>query len=262
MGLAESFNLLGLSVVNTFLSGMDYDIVKHSSYETRKGNFGVPLAYGAHFGDIFGGTSIVSDPDHAIVPYNPIIGFGFGLGDAQQSVGFESVINIGSVNPFGGESVAHDAYYGFKLHRRFFLNNSISVGAEDFISRGRDKNFYGSYYLNTTQLFPIANTLFILTIGVGTGRFYTSSYFRVSDGEQLNEKLTPLGVFGSVIYSFSPNFALQFSSSVEVLSAFLFINPLFFADLKGFMCGLGLMDISRGLIKSNFNLTVTYSLKI
>jgi hypothetical protein len=259
MSLVESFNVLSLSVLNTFIVDMDYDITKHSSYETRRGNIGVPLAYGSNFGDFYLGSSVIYDADHAILPYNPIVGFGFGLGNSKTFIGFDSSISIGSVNPFGGEGFAHDAYYGFKLHRQSFENNSISIGAEDFISNGRDKNFYGSYYLNSTQLIPISSSLLIFTVGAGTGRFYTSNYYRFNNGEQPNEYITPLGFFGSVIFSLTPHFGMQISSSAGLIGTLIFFNPLFFTDVEGFMGSVGLMDISKEINKNNFNVTVSYT---
>ena len=259
MSLVDSFHILSLSVLNTFIVDMDYDITKHSSYEVRKGNTGIPLAYGSNFGDFYFGGSVVYDEDHVILPYNPVIGFGFGLGNSKTFIGLDSTISIGSVNPFGGEGFAHDSYYGFKLHRQFFSNNSISFGLEDFLSRGRDKDFYGSYYLNTTQLIPISNSLLILTAGIGTGRFYTSNYYRSDNGAQPNGYLTPLGIFGSVIYSLTPDFGAQISSSAELIGAMVFLNPLFFTDIEGFMGGLGILDISNRVDKNNFNMTLTYT---
>lgn len=258
MSLVEAFNVLSLSVLNTLIMDMDYDISKHSSYELRKGNTGIPLAYGSNFGDFYLGSSVIYDQNHETLPFNPVVGLGFGLGDAKELIGFDSSIGIGSVNPLGGEGFAHDSYYGFKLHKQFFLNNSISFGSEDFLSRGRDKNFYGSYYLNTTQLLPFSNSLLIATCGIGTGRFYTSNYYRNDNGEQPNGYLTPVGIFGSIIYSFIPDFGIQISSSAELIGTMMFLNPLFFIDVKGFMGSFGILDISNVINKNNFHMTFSY----
>ena len=152
MSLLELFNVTKLSVLNSILIDMSYDITKHKYYETRKGNAGVPIAYGASYGDYYLGASIISDSNHLLYPYNVAIGLGLGLGNPKTNIGFENSVSIGSVNPFGGEGIAHDSHYGFKLHKQFFLNNSVSIGVENFISTGRNKKFYGAYFLNISQL--------------------------------------------------------------------------------------------------------------
>ncbi|KAB8036913.1 hypothetical protein GCL60_13800 [Silvanigrella paludirubra] len=262
MNLIESFDILSLSVLNTFLIDMNYDISKHSSYESRKGNIGVPLGYGTEFGEFYFGSSLIADSKHRGLPLNPIAGFGFGLGNSEKFIGLDSNISIGSTNPFGGEGMAHDSHYGFKLHKQFFLNNSISIGIENFISNGRDKNSYGSYFLNSTQLIPIFSSLLLVTIGAGTGRFYTSKFYKQNSDKQPNANITPIGIFGSLIYSFKPNFGVQVSSSSDIIGTILFFNPLFFTDLNGFKGGIGIMDLSHEINENNLNVTLSYLVRL
>lgn len=105
VGLMNYFNVIGLSVLNNLFINMGYDVTKHLSHDHHIFNSAVPLAFGANFGDYYIGVSSVSDGDHAILPFNSIMGVGFGLGNSKTIVGFDNYIAISSVNPFGGEGL-------------------------------------------------------------------------------------------------------------------------------------------------------------
>lgn len=147
---------------------------------------GIPTAYGAGFGDLFGGMAYQRFLAAEISEPNDGAAFlGLGVGDARKAVGLEVTYAAYDV---AGDPLS-DGSLGVKVHRHIYGGLSIAVGIEDIIQYGDWAA--RSAYAVASQTVQIDNEILTgasATIGVGDGRFNTLSNLKEGDNE--------LGLFG------------------------------------------------------------------
>ena len=118
-----------------------------------------------------------------------VSGVGFGLGNAQESVGLD--INIGIVDL----SNFQDGNISFKLHTQLKNDIAVAVGVKNFITFGSTDGGTSGYGVITkiVRLQDSENKPFsriYLSTGIGNGQFRSES--------DINNKIDSVGVFGSL----------------------------------------------------------------
>ncbi|MGQ9865535.1 MAG: hypothetical protein ACUVSQ_04515 [Pseudanabaenaceae cyanobacterium] len=99
---------------------------------------GSPSAFGASWGDVFAGLSLIDRSSPVGSPTDKAdgsIALGFGLGDATSLAGLEVVYNIISLTP---SRFAANGNVDFKLHKTFPDLWSVALGWENAINYGPD----------------------------------------------------------------------------------------------------------------------------
>lgn len=123
------------------------------------------------------------------------LAFGFGLGDARESVGLQVSYSMTS---FGGSRAFGSGNISAKLHTQFGQGWGVAVGGEGIIEVGTEGavDFQDTYYGAVTKVLPLRPNindpfgLAVVTVGAGTGRFRTE--------QQITNDEKTIGVFGSV----------------------------------------------------------------
>lgn len=149
-----------------------------------------PTAFGAQSGNIFFGATyqervrFSNQEDGAVV-------VGFGLGNAQQIVGFETAITaydlLGDTFEDGGIS--------FKVHRQFPGNLAVAIGVENAITWGSPDGG-SSVYGVVSKVFPLREDTsqplseVTASLGLGGGRFRSEDDIEQGKGST--------NVFGSI----------------------------------------------------------------
>ncbi|WP_424099209.1 hypothetical protein [Moorena producens] len=139
--------------------------------------------YSGGNGGLLGGT-----PDGTL-------GFGFGVGDAKESVGLQMSY---SMNSFGGSRAFGSGAVNAKLHTQFDRGWGVAVGGEGIIEVGQDGavDVQDTYYGAVTKVLRLRDNIdkpfgvAVVTVGAGTGRFRSEE--KVLNGEN------GFGVFGGV----------------------------------------------------------------
>jgi S-layer homology domain len=176
------------------------------------GGLTTPNAFGLSWGNAVVGTSYQSSTRAALYLNPPIPGqqrkdgaayVGFGLGDARNFLGLETVVTSYSTVYSG---VLSEGTVSFKLHKQLGDNFAIAGGFENAIPWNRDNLDGGQtgYGVASLVLNPDPNVGFFsnttVSVGAGAGRFRTVGDIRSGkDG---------YGVFGSLGTRLSPNFSL------------------------------------------------------
>ena len=128
------------------------------------------------------------------------LGFGFGLGDARESVGLQlsyTMASFGGSRPFGSGGV------NAKLHTRFDGGWGVALGGDGIINVGalpegsptKFNDFENTYYVAATKLFRLRRDINApfsragITVGAGTGRFRSA--------DQIINRENAIGFFGS-----------------------------------------------------------------
>ena len=176
------------------------------------GGLTTPNAFGLSWGNVFVGASYQSSTRAALYLTPPIPGqarndgatyVGFGLGDARNFLGLETVVTSYSTVYSG---FFKQGSVSLKLHKQFGDNFAIAGGFENAIPWNRDNLDGGQtgYGVASLVLNPNSNVgLFsntTVSVGAGAGRFR-------SIGDIRNGK-DSYGVFGSLGTRLSPNFSL------------------------------------------------------
>ncbi|AFY94336.1 S-layer homology domain-containing protein [Chamaesiphon minutus] len=174
-----------------------------------------PSAFGASWGDLFIGASYQASTRGALYDIPPVTGqsrqdgaayLGFGLGDARNFVGLETVATSYSTTNSG---FLNKGSFSFKLHKQFGEQFAIAGGYENAAiwNRTPGQNLDGGktgYGVASFVLNPDPNMGFFsnttLSVGGGAGRFR-------SIGDIRNGK-DSYGVFGSIGTRLSPNFSV------------------------------------------------------
>ncbi|NEO80340.1 hypothetical protein [Moorena sp. SIO4G3] len=123
------------------------------------------------------------------------LGFGFGVGDAKESVGLQISY---SMNSFGGSRAFGSGAVNAKLHTQFDRGWGVAVGGEGIIEVGNDGavDVQDTYYGAVTKVLRLRDNIdkpfgvAVVTVGAGTGRFRSEE--KVLNGEN------GFGVFGGV----------------------------------------------------------------
>jgi len=118
-----------------------------------------------------------------------VSGFGFGLGDAKESVGLDVNIGIVDLDNF------QDGNVSLKLHTQLKNDIAVAVGVKNFITFGSTDGGTSGYGVITkiVRLQDSENKPFsrlYLSTGIGNGQFRSES--------DINNKIDSVGVFGSV----------------------------------------------------------------
>lgn len=194
---------------------------------------GTPTGYGASSRQAYigGGLRFPFDGDRDRVDGS--LSFGFGEGDAVNSLGVEFNFNVTSVG--GGNLNDFDfgdsGTIGFKLHKYFGRGTAAAFGWSNPIRWGDTIAANATVYGVVTQAFPLISDRLPLTISVGVG----SGAFR-SKGAILDKENTP-NLFGSIGLQVTPEISLVSSwtgnrlnvgaSAVPIKNIPLVINAIF-----------------------------------
>ncbi|WP_261222245.1 S-layer homology domain-containing protein [Ancylothrix sp. D3o] len=157
---------------------------------------GSPTAFGADYGNAFIGASFQARTRYTNLS-DGAVSFGFGVGDAQKSVGLEVAVAVldlansgrGDPGTLGRGSVS------FKLHRILPDDMAVAVGVENLLVWGGTDS--------GTSLYGVVSKVFRLqdspekpfssltaSVGLGTGRFKSEWDFENGQGS--------VNVFGSL----------------------------------------------------------------
>ena len=161
---------------------------------------GIPTAYGAEFGDLFGGVmyqrflgpSMSQRNDGAFL-------LGVGVGNARETVGLEITHATYDVvgDPF------QDGSIGLKLHRHLYEGLHVAAGVEDLFHYGdwvsRSAYAVASYTARFDGEWLTGGSA---TVGMGDGRFNTTS--------NLSQGKNRAGLFGGL--------SVEVANRVNVLS--------------------------------------------
>jgi hypothetical protein len=153
------------------------------------GSISTPSAFGANFGQIFGGfgfqsrTRFTNQADGGLA-------LGVGLGEPQKIVGLDVTLAILSL--FGDN--AGRGSFSFKIHRSLPEGFAVAVGFENAIRWGETdagSSIYGvvSKFFQLTETTKEPFSQLTLSLGVGGGRFRSEG--AIEDG------VNSLGVFAS-----------------------------------------------------------------
>ena len=134
--------------------------------------FGSPVAFGADWGQVFGGIGGQTLPDGAQDSLDGSALLGFGVGDSSL-VGVEVSATIISVK----ESIGQDGAFNGKIHRSLSNRAAIAVGVENTAGWGAASDMDGSIYAAYTQAVDLAPHSarapmpLVFNVGVGNERF-------------------------------------------------------------------------------------------
>jgi hypothetical protein len=173
---------------------------------------------GPNRGGLFGGGR----PDGTM-------GFGFGLGDARDSVGVQLSYTVAS---FGGSRPPGSGGINAKIHARLDNGWAVAVGGDGIVNFGRlpegspttFNDFESTYYGSVTKVValrpdisePFSRAAF--TVGLGSGRFRTV--------QQFTDRKFGIGVFGSAAVRALPNASLIAEWTGQDLAVGASIVPL------------------------------------
>lgn len=149
-------------------------------------SFGSPVAYGADWGQVFGGIGGQTIPPGSGESVDGSALLGFGVGDSRL-VGAEVSATIISVkNSFG-----QDGAFNGKIHHALSGRASIALGVENTAGWGAAEDVEGSVYAVYSQAVDLAprsarNPMpIVFNVGVGDERF-------------VDPDTSSVGLFGSV----------------------------------------------------------------
>ncbi|GAB4177722.1 MAG: hypothetical protein Fur006_09560 [Coleofasciculaceae cyanobacterium] len=148
-----------------------------------------------------------------------VLGIGFGLGDAQNSVGLD--VGLTFVDLIG--NTARDGTVSLKLHRRLPDDFAVAVGVKNLIRYG-DTDSGTGYYGVVTKRFRLQEDVakpfsqLYLSAGVGSGQFRSEL--------DINSDRNSLGVFGSVALRVAEPISAIAEWSGQDLTLGLSIAPL------------------------------------
>lgn len=149
-------------------------------------SFGSPVAYGADWGQVFGGIGGQTIPPGSDDSVDGSMLLGLGVGDSQL-VGVEMSATIISVKSAPGE----DGAFNGKIHHALSGRASIALGVENTAGWGAAQDVDGSIYAVYTQAMDLAprsarNPMpIVFNVGIGDERF-------------VDPDESSVGLFGSV----------------------------------------------------------------
>lgn len=134
--------------------------------------FGSPVAFGADWGQVFGGIGGQTLPDGSQDSLDGSALLGFGMGDSGF-VGVELSATVISVK----ESIGQDGAFNGKIHRALGNRAAIAIGVENTAGWGAASDVDGSVYAAYTQAVDLAPDNMrapmpvVFNVGVGNERF-------------------------------------------------------------------------------------------
>lgn len=131
----------------------------------------VPTAYGADFGDTFGGAAYQRYLDSG--SNDGAVFLGVGVGDASETVGIE--VTHATYDLVGDP--LRDGSLSLKLHRQLYKGLALAVGVESAVKYGGDLDGTSAYAVasHSVQIDGRFLTGASATVGIGDGRFNTMS---------------------------------------------------------------------------------------
>lgn len=131
--------------------------------------FGSPTAYGAGWGQAFGGIGGQTIPPGAEESVDGSALVGVGFGDPRRVAGFEMSMNIISLQDGFGD----DGNWNYKLHRALPWRSAIAIGVEDTGAWGAATDRGSSSYIAFSQAVDLTPDVpkrpLTLTYNVGGG---------------------------------------------------------------------------------------------
>ncbi len=209
------------------ISGLQRQLRSYSSTELSDENEPVaspgitisnPAGYGGDRGRAFVSASLQRKVRYTGLGLGPFkgvpdgtLGFGMGFGNASKGIGVQASYTVAS---FGGSRAPGSGGINLKLHTQLPSGWAIAVGGEGIFNFGRlpsssstqFNDFENTYYASVSRIFPIQEDInapfsrIALTAGLGSGRFRTV--------EQINERRSGIGIFGSVALRATPRLSL------------------------------------------------------
>jgi len=208
-------------------------------------SFLTPTAYGADYRDAFIGVSGVTEGNNTDLDGS--MGFGFGVGDAIDTLGLEVNVSIISLT----DAFADDGSIGFKVHKLFpnAGNLAIGLGFSNVIGWGFAENTADTLYAVVSRQIGDHRPL-TASVGVGTGTFRTDDSRRDGNND--------LNLFGSLGWQFSRYASAIGSWNGRALGAAISLVPL---DAP-LVLTLGISDITDETAPGpRFNGTLGYSVR-
>jgi len=151
-----------------------------------------PSAYGQSWGSASIGLGVQSRTRFTNKA-DGVLGLGFGLGDAQKSVGLDIGLTLVDLDPI--ENILQSGAVSFKLHRRLPDDFAVAVGVKNLLHFGRTDSGTG-YYGVITKRFRLQEDVekpfsqLFISAGVGSGQFRSEL--------DINQDKDSVGIFGSV----------------------------------------------------------------
>ena len=186
-------------------------------------SFGSPTAYGANWGDVFGGIGVISrSPTTSAADDSAVIGF--GLGDADKYVGLEIATAITGID-VADNTFAQNGNFAFKLHRNLPNNFAVALGVQSIGNRGTARTEKETYYVSGTKVFitrpgqPSNPMPLFVTVGMGNG------LYRNQGDQGLTVSNDHYGPFGAVAWHFVPRAGVVADYSAEKLNLGVSVAP-------------------------------------
>ncbi|MBF2064371.1 MAG: hypothetical protein IGS39_08105 [Calothrix sp. C42_A2020_038] len=182
---------------------------------------GTPTAYGASSRQAYIGGGLRFPFDRKRDRVDGSLSFGFGEGDAINSLGVEFNFNITSVGgSFNDFDFGDSGTIGFKLHKYFGRGTAAAFGWSNPIRWGDSNASKATVYGVVTQAFPLLSNQLPLTISVGVG----SGVFR-SKGAILADENSP-NLFASLGLQITPEISLVSSWTGNRLNVGASVVPI------------------------------------
>jgi len=165
---------------------------------------GTPSAYGANWGQAYVGGGLFFPLEDGRTDGS--LSVGFGLGDANKTIGIEVNANITSVG--GGNSnfdFGDSGSLGFKVHKHLGNGAAVAVGYANPVTWGDSNKAQDTIYGVVTKSFDLQendpNNKMPLTVSLGVG----SGIFRSKGAIAANENSA--NIFGSIAIRTAPEVA-------------------------------------------------------
>ena len=147
-----------------------------------------PSAYGKSWGRASVGLGLQSRARYTNKA-DGVTGFGFGLGNAKESVGLDVSIGVVDLSNFQDGSIS------LKLHTQLKNDIAVSVGVKNLVTFGSTDGGTSAYGV-ITKMFRLQDSenkpfsRLYLSTGIGNGQFRSES--------DIKNKIDSIGIFGSV----------------------------------------------------------------
>ena len=147
-----------------------------------------PSAYGKSWGRASVGLGLQSRARYTNKA-DGVTGFGFGLGNAKESVGLDVSIGVVDLSNFQDGSIS------LKLHTQLKNDIAVAVGVKNLVTFGSTDGGTSAYGV-ITKMFRLQDSenkpfsRLYLSTGIGNGQFRSES--------DIKNKIDSIGIFGSV----------------------------------------------------------------
>lgn len=189
--------------------------------------FGSPIGFGYNSRNIAVVIGGEESNDDAPDDYDGSLGIGFGIGDSEQAIALETVVNIISLRSDFGD----DGAVNMKVHGRVTPNTGVAVGIESIFPWGDAEQVSESGYAVVTHIFdvPMEKQGRVMPISINAG--LGNNRFNDPDEDGLM-------VFGGVGVGLHPQFSVVVDWTGTTLNAgasWLPVKNVPFALTAGFI---------------------------